>query len=117
VLGLAGTGLALYLAEANLRSLWDAYLGLLGLLTSGLAGLFALGIFTRRANGPGSLAGALVGAATLFVVQRNTGLHFLLYGAIGTVVTFAAGWIASVLIPTRDRDLAGLTWRSSAANR
>lgn len=98
-LGLAGTGAALYLATADVRSIWDTYMSLLGLLGSGLAGLFALGIFSRRANGTGALVGVVVGAITLFLVQRYTPLHFLLYGAIGTTTCFAVGYLASLLLP------------------
>lgn len=99
VLGLGGTGTALWLATTDVRSLWDAYLSLLGLLGSGLAGLFALGIFSRRANGPGALVGAIAGAVVLFCVQRYTPVHFLLYGAIGTTTCFACGYLASLFWP------------------
>lgn len=100
-LGIAGTGTALFLATADVRSLWDTYMSLLGLLGSGLAGLFALGIFSRRATGPGALAGALVSAVVLFWVQRHTPLHFLMYGAVGTVTCFVVGYLASLPAPRR----------------
>jgi Na+/proline symporter len=99
VLGLGGTGAALWLATTDVRSLWDAYLSLLGLLGSGLAGLFALGIFSKRATGPGALVGAIAGAIVLFCVQRYTPVHFLLYGAIGTTTCFACGYLASLVLP------------------
>jgi SSS family transporter len=110
--GVFGTGIALAMAEADIRSLWDAYLGLLGLLGSGLAGLFALGIFSTRANGAGALIGAVVSAAVLAYVQRHTSLHFFLYALVGVAVCVAAGWLASVAFPGASRNLAGLTWRT-----
>ena len=113
VLGLGGTGAALYLASADVRSLWDAYLGLLGLLGSGLAGLFILGIFSRRANGAGALAGAVASAFTLAYVQRETSLHFLLYGAVGVLTCVVVGWLASLVLPAPTRDLRGLTRHTS----
>lgn len=100
-LGVFATLAALALAKSGLQSLWDAYNSLVGLVGSGLAGLFALGIFTRRANGPGALIGALASAVTLYLVQRYTDLHFYLYAGIGIITCFVVGWLASLLIPTR----------------
>lgn len=109
-LGLFATLAALVLAKSGLQSLWDAYNSLVGLVGSGLAGLFALGIFTRRANGPGAMIGALASAVALYLVQRYTDLHFYLYAGIGIVTCFVAGWLASLLIPTRrTRNLEELT--------
>lgn len=101
LLGLGGTGAALYLATADVRSLWDTYMSLLGLLASGLGGLFALGIFSRRANGTGALCGAVTSAVVLFWVQRHTPLHFLMYGAVGLLTCCLVGYVASLLGPRR----------------
>lgn len=59
-LGVAATSAGLLLASYEVQSLWDLFLEMIGLFGGSLAGLFALGIFTRRAHG----AGALVGAGT-----------------------------------------------------
>lgn len=106
--GAFATVAALALAEWNLRSLWDAYNSLVGLAGSGLAALFALGIFTRRASGPGAIIGVAASAIVLYRVQRHTDIHFFLYAAIGFMTCFAAGWIASLVLPGRSRPLAGL---------
>ena len=81
-----------------MKSLWDAYNSLVGLAGSGLAGLFALGIFSKRAHGTGALIGALTSAVVLYFVQQ-TNLHFFLYAAVGIVTCFSVGWIASLLLP------------------
>lgn len=101
LLGFGGTGLALFLATTDVKSLWDAYLGLLGLLGSGLAGLFALGIFCQRATGAGALTGSVSSALILYWVQHHTSIHFLLYGAVGTISCFVIGYAASLLLPDR----------------
>jgi len=111
-LGLFGTGVALVMAGADIKSLWDTYLGLLGLLGSGLAGLFALGIFSTRAHGTGALLGALASAGVLWWVQQHTPLHFFLYAVVGVTACVALGWLASLVLPGPRRDLAGLTWRT-----
>jgi Na+/proline symporter len=107
--GVFATVAALILAEYKLTSLWDAYLGMMALIGSGLAGLFALGIFTRRANGAGALCGALVSAVVLFACQRYTSIHFFLYAFIGVAMCFVVGWLASQMLPARKTSLAGLT--------
>jgi solute:Na+ symporter, SSS family len=108
-IGVFATGAALVLARLDVESLWDAYLSLVGLAGSGLAGLFALGIFTRTAHGAGAMVGALASAGVLYWVERHTDLHFLLHAAVGFLVCVAVGWFASRLIPAPSRSLPGLT--------
>lgn len=107
--GIFATLAALLLAELNLASLWDAYFNLIGLAGGGLAGLFALGIFTRRANGVGALAGVLVSTAVLYWVQQHTRLHFFLYAGIGFLTCLAVGWLVGLLVPVARKSLDGLT--------
>ena len=109
LLGVLGTGLALLLATIDIRSLWDVFLTLLSLLGGSLAGIFALGIFTRRAHGPGAIAGALASTALVMATWRFSGLHFFVYAPIGLVSCVAIGYLASLVLPARRRNLAGLT--------
>ena len=95
--------------QDKIRSLWDMYMAVLGLLMGSLAGLFALGVFTRRTHGGGALAGAVGGAAVLYLVQQYTQTHFFLYAAVGVAACFAIGYVASVLLPGRRKRLDGLT--------
>lgn len=108
LLGAFATICALVLARLNLASLWDAYSSLVGLAASGLAGLFALGIFTKRASGIGALCGAVASIAVLYYVQRHTQLHFFLYAATGMLTCFAVGWVFSLVFPSK-KDVSGLT--------
>lgn len=104
VIGLAGTASALVLATWDVRSLWDLFLQSLGLFGGGLAGIFALGIFTRRAHASGALAGFAASAVVLAFVQQRTPLHFLLYAGIGTASAFAIGYLASLVLPAPLRE-------------
>jgi SSS family transporter len=99
MIGVCTTGAALLLARLNLASLWDAYLNLVGLAGGGLAGLFALGVFTRRANGVGALVGAATSTVVLYWTQQHTNVHFILYAGIGFVTCFVVGYLASLLLP------------------
>ena len=109
IMGVVGVATALLMATYEIKSLWDLFTKMLGLLGGGLAGLFALGIFTRRAHGTGGLIGAVTSAAALFFVQRYTNVHFFLYSGIGTVVCMSVGYFASLLIPAGAKRLEGLT--------
>jgi SSS family transporter len=109
VLGLFGTGCALLLATFPIKSLWDFFLALLGLLGGGLAGLFILGIFTRRANSAGAIIGVICSTVTLYCVQRFTDLHFFLYAATGITACASIGYLASLLIPSSKKDKENLT--------
>jgi solute:Na+ symporter, SSS family len=107
--GLVGTGIALLMTTFSIASAWDAFLGMLALAGSTLAGLFALGVFSRRAHGRGAVVGAVASIGVLAYVQRGTPLHFFTYGAIGFLTCCGIGWAASLLIPSPRKDLAGLT--------
>jgi len=109
LLGAIATVAGLLMAAYDIQSLWDFFLKILGLFGGSLAGLFALGIFTRRANGPGALIGALASAVVLFLVVRFTQIHLLLYGAIGIITCVLIGYLASILIPETPKNTKGLT--------
>lgn len=111
--GIAGTAIALLMTRYEIASLWDAFLGMLGLTGGALAGLFALGIFTTRAHGVGAMIGAISSVVVLYYVQRHTALHFFTYGAIGILTSFCVGWLASVVIPAERKPLEGLTRKTA----
>ena len=108
-IGLAGTAVALLLAQYDIRSLWETFLGVIGLFGGTVAGLFALGIFSRRATGAGALAGAVVSATLVFAVQQFTPAHFFCYPVVGVLSCAAVGWLASLMWPAPPRDITGLT--------
>jgi Na+/proline symporter len=88
------------MATYPIKSLWDLFLALLGLLGGGLAGLFVLGIFTRRANSTGAIIGVICSTVTLYCVKRFTDLHFFLYAGIGITACASVGYLASLIIPS-----------------
>lgn len=76
-----------------------AYLRVSTVLIGPMLGIFLLGILTRRANSAGTLIGALVGGLAVLSVSTMTDWSFFYFGAIGTLVTWAAGYAASLLFP------------------
>ncbi len=107
--GLLGMLLALMFASSGVLSIWDQFMKILGLFGGAMCGLFCLGIFTTRTNGPGAIIGAVSGAAGLFLVQRYTEVHFFLYGAVGITICFVAGYLSSFLFAPMSRSIRGLT--------
>jgi len=111
VAGAVGTALALTLATWEIRSQYSFFLVVLGLFTGGLAGLFALGLFTRRASAAGGLIGAAASAALIGVIQARPewfAIHKQLYGVVAFGACIVAGYVASLLLPSR-KNLEGLT--------
>ena len=86
----------------------------IGFALGPLGGLFALGVFTRRANGMAGLLALVAGVLAVVVtsVANEAGIIDvmpLLYGAIGFFTTFATGWLLGWAMPTHDQQVAGLT--------
>jgi SSS family transporter len=82
-----------------------------GFLSGPLIGMFLLGVLTRRANGFGVLAGALIGAGVTWWYS-TTAISWLWYAPIGCSVTLVAGWVLSFMAPALpDARVAPLTLR------
>jgi Na+/proline symporter len=107
--GAAGTVLALFFANANITSLWEQFMSILGLFGGSMCGLFMLGIFTKRTGGIAALCGAVISAFVLYWVKTFTDVNLILYGSIGIVVCVVSGYILSFVIPEKQKDITGLT--------
>jgi Na+/proline symporter len=84
--GLIGVVIALLMATWEILSLLDYFNTILGLLSSGLGGLFFVGIFCKRVGGIAAMTGFIVGEAVVFWMNAFTPTSFLLYGFIGMAV-------------------------------
>jgi len=111
VSGLIGMALALLMATWNILSLLDYFNTILGLLSSGLGGLFIMGIFFPHINARAALTGFLVGTAVVFYLNYCTPMSFLLFGFIGMAVSVLVALLVS-LFTKEKRDQPGLTWRT-----
>jgi solute:Na+ symporter, SSS family len=97
----------------KLTLVWGLVLGVLGLvhwgpvLVAGLTiasitygatlGVFLLGTWNRRANEPGALIGFITGLTAMIAIKFQTPLAWTWYVLVGTVITFAAGSLASMV--------------------
>ncbi|MBN1388178.1 MAG: cyclically-permuted mutarotase family protein [Bacteroidales bacterium] len=111
VAGALGVVFALLMATWNILSLFDFFNVILGLLASGLAGLFAMGIFFKSISSIGAISGFVLGTITLFVIRDTTDLHFLLYGFIGILTTVIIALIISIIFRNK-KDIYRLTYRT-----
>ena len=109
--GIVGLIIALLMATWEILSLLDFFQEILGLLSSGLGGLFLMGIFFPRIGGKSALLGFCSGVLTVFAVKYCTETSFLLYGAIGMVASVLVAYLASFVFREK-QNLAGLTWRT-----
>ena len=99
--GMVGLLLALLMATWDIQSFLDFFNEALGLLTSGLGGLFFIAVFMKRVKGYAALAGFVAGEAVVFWMSEYTDVNFLLFGATGIVVSIAVAWIISLASPNK----------------
>ena len=94
--GMVGLALALLMATWDIQSFLDFFNEALGLLTSGLGGLFFIAVFMKRVKGNAALAGFVAGEAVVFWMSEYSTANFLLFGAIGMVVSIVVAWLLSL---------------------
>lgn len=108
-IGILGTVVALLMATLEIKSLYDTWMQLVALLGGGFAGVYALGMLTRRANDTGALVGAVASVIVTVLIKVYTPLHFMLYGVVSVMTCIVVGYLASLVLPGRKGDLRGLT--------
>ena len=99
VSGMIGLCIALLMATWDITSLLDYFNTILGLLTSGLGGLFVMAVFFPRIKGWSALTGFIVGEVVVLLMYLFTDANFFLFGATGIVVSVITAWILSLKSP------------------
>jgi SSS family transporter len=112
ILGSISVVLALLMAMWNILSLFDYFNYILGLLASGLGGLFFMGIFFPKIRGNAAITGFIGGFLTVLMVKMYTDIHLMLYGFIGMASSVLIGLIVSNILPEKPGSLIGLTYKS-----
>ncbi|MEM7477932.1 MAG: kelch repeat-containing protein [Planctomycetota bacterium] len=97
LLGVAGTAIALFFVNPEIKSLFDQFLKVIGLFMGVLGGLFVLGVLFHRPNTLGAWTGAIAGNVVLFCVWKYTNVNGYLYALIGIVTCVVVGYLASLL--------------------
>lgn len=91
--GAIATCLAIVVAQSLLsnpeqKGAWNLFIAVQGLLGGVLAGIFCVGIFTKRANQVGVVTGLVLSTALLAIIKYEFGWHTQTYAAIGIVSSF-----------------------------
>ena len=107
--GILGTLLALMFASADIKSLWESFMSVLGLFGGSMCGLFILGIFTKRCGSVAAISGAIIGAVAIVLISKYTKTSLLLYASIGIAACVISGYIVALFITEKQKDLTGLT--------
>ena len=107
--GVIGTLVGLWFVDPDIKSRFDEFIKILGLFMGVLGGLFVLGALTTRANTTGALAGAIAGAGVMFALWRYSNVTGYMYTFFGIASCVISGYLVSILLPTKQKDLTGLT--------
>lgn len=110
VTGLLGMGVALLLSRYDIHSLFDISIELFGVLGGGFAGVYTLGMFTRRANWQGVTIGVAASILLTMIAWSMSLVHPYFYLAISILLCILIGYCASWLFPApTPLSLKGLT--------
>ena len=105
--GLLATCVTIYFVTGNQSSTWESFLAVSGMFGVPVAGLFVLGIFTKRANSKGVLIGFLISVVISFIAN-NMGIPSLLVATIALLSSIVFGYLFSFIFK-QDKNLNGLT--------
>lgn len=109
VIGLTGIVFAFMMATWDVKSLWDEFSKILGILLGGLGGLFLLAFTSRKANSAGALAGLAGCIIVQLLVMKHQSVYLLLYSTVGFVSCYLVGWVVSLLTGGPRKNIDGLT--------
>ena len=107
IISLLGT---LALIKLRRQDMLDAYLSLFGLFGVPIAGTFALGILSTRANGFGATVGMLLTSLICYFIQTH-GVNALLVSCIGFIGSMVLGYVFS-FFKKSTKDITGLTYKT-----
>jgi solute:Na+ symporter, SSS family len=107
--GVIGIALALWMATFEVRSIFETWNRIVALLGGGFVGIYALGMFTTRANGIGAFCGAIASVLWTLAADRFSGMHWSLLAPSATLACIVVGYTISLFSGMPKRDLTGLT--------
>ena len=116
ICGIIGTAAAFLLAHMDLRSLCELFQEAISTVTAGVAGVFFLGVFTKRVGGFAALSGLVVNYVVCFglkaAISTSTSLstslptfiahiHPFMVGGFGLVSCILTALVLSLFFPKR----------------
>ena len=94
--GVVSIALAIVFAHSHVESAFAWFNGFMGLILGLVGGLFALGIFTKKANSKGALIGFFFGLVISILVKYFTTITFWAYSIVSILAVMVIGYIASL---------------------
>ncbi|MED5586792.1 MAG: hypothetical protein VYB61_10580 [Verrucomicrobiota bacterium] len=110
-MGILGTAFGLVFINPDIKSLFDEFIKIVGLILGMMGGLFLLGVLSRRANATGALIGCAGGVAVMLWVWKGTEVAGWFYPFVSVASCFVIGLIASRVFSGRS-NTDGLTVHS-----
>ncbi|MEG0250916.1 MAG: sodium:solute symporter [Peptostreptococcus sp.] len=109
--GILGTIAALFFIKTNQKETWDLFLTFIGLFGVPIAGIFGLGIFTKRANGTGALIGLFASAFSCYWIQGHTAwaANPFVFSTFSFISAVVFGYIFSLIFNKDKKNITGLT--------
>ena len=107
IAGLLGLLMAIYLLVGNQSQTWNLFLAFTGLFGVPIAGIFAAGIFTQRANTIGAVTGLIVSAALTYYVQSK-GMSPFMVSCVSFLSSMFIAWFVGLFTPQK-QNITGLT--------
>ena len=83
------------MATLDIKSLWDEFQKILGLVIGSLGGVFLLGILTKKVNAIHAIIGIVASIMVQVFVAVYQPVHLLTYTASGVISCFVVGIVAS----------------------
>jgi SSS family transporter len=80
----------------------DEVLGIASFTNGVILGVFLLGTFTKRVRQAAAFVGIVAGAALMLWVKLRTGVSWQWYVLIGSLTTFAVGYLTSLIVRERE---------------
>ena len=94
-MGVLGTAFGLFFLNPEIKSLFDEFIKIVGLILGMLGGIFLLGVLSKKANATGVLIGCGGGMIIVLYVWKMTAVtaYFYPFASVGSC--FLIGLIAS----------------------
>ncbi len=98
--GIVLTGLAIL--SRDVKSVLEVGLTIASITYGSMLGVFLLGVLTKKANENGSILGMAAGLGSMLLIWHSGAIAFTWYVLIGAVITFSAGYLASLCFARKE---------------
>jgi len=96
IIGIVGTLFAFFMATMDVKSLWDEFQKILGLVIGSLGGVFLLGVLTKKVSSTNALIGIAGSIIVQIIVVIYEPVHLIVYSATGVISCFVIGYFSSL---------------------